>query len=51
MAFVSQQRRPRVGAENVVRLVDGSAGLSAETIKRRLAALYGYLVVRADAGV
>lgn len=54
MAFVSQQRRPRAGAENVVRLVDGSAGLSAATIKRRLAAvsaLYGYLVVRGDAGV
>lgn len=54
MAFVSQQRRPRAGAENVVRLVDGSAGLSAATIKRRLAAvsaLYGYLVVRGDVGV
>jgi integrase/recombinase XerD len=54
MAFVSQQRRPWVGAENVVRLVDGSAGLSAATIKRRLAAvsaLFGYLVVRGDCGV
>jgi integrase/recombinase XerD len=51
---VSQQRQPRPGAENVVRLVDGSAGLSAATIKRRLAAisaLYAYLVVRGDAGV
>jgi integrase/recombinase XerD len=54
MAFVSQQRRGRAGAENVVRIADGSAGLSAATIKRRLAAvaaLYGYLVVRGDAGV
>jgi integrase len=37
-----------------VRLVDGSAGLSAATIKRRLAAvsaLFGYLVVRGDCGV
>ena len=44
----------RVGVENVVRITDGSAGLSAATIKRRLAAvsaLYGYLVVRGDAGV
>lgn len=49
LAFVAEQRRGRVGAENVVRIVDGSAGLSAATIKRRLAAvsaLYGYLVVR-----
>jgi integrase/recombinase XerD len=54
LTFVSQQRRARPGAENVVRIVDGSAGLSAATIKRRLAAvsaLYGYLVVRGDAGV
>jgi len=54
LAFVSQQRQPRPGAENVVRLVDGSGGLSAATIKRRLAAvsaLYAYLVVRGDAGV
>jgi site-specific recombinase XerC len=38
----------------VVRITDGSAGLAAATIKRRLAAvsaLYGYLVVRGDAGV
>lgn len=54
MGFVTSQRQGRVGAENVVRIVDGSAGLSAATIKRRLAAvssLYGYLVVRGDAGV
>jgi integrase/recombinase XerD len=37
-----------------VRLSDGASGLSAATIKRRLAAvsaLFGYLVVRGDAGV
>ena len=47
LAFVSAQRRPRPGAENVVRISDGSGGLSEATIKRRLAAvssLYGYLV-------
>jgi integrase/recombinase XerD len=37
MAFVTAQRRPKPGAENVVRIADGSAGLSAATIKRRLA--------------
>ena len=37
MAFVTAQRRPKAGAENVVRIADGSAGLSAATIKRRLA--------------
>jgi integrase/recombinase XerD len=54
MAFVTDQRRGRAGAENVVRITDASAGLAAATIKRRLAAvsaLYGYLVVRGDAGV
>ena len=54
MAFVTDQRRGREGVENVVRITDASAGLSAATIKRRLAAvsaLYGYLVVRGDAGV
>jgi site-specific recombinase XerD len=52
--FVTAQRRPRPGAENVVRIADGEAGLSAATIKRRLAAvssLYGYLITRGDAGV
>jgi integrase/recombinase XerD len=52
--FITEQRRGRAGAENVVRISDGSAGLSAATIKRRLAAVsafYGYLVVRGDAGV
>ena len=51
MAFVTAQRRPKPGAENVVRIADGSAGLSAATIKRRLAAVssfYGYLITRDD---
>jgi site-specific recombinase XerD len=49
LAFVSEQNRPRDGAANVVRISDGRAGLSASTIKRRLAAvssLYGYLVTK-----
>ena len=49
--FVAVQRRPRAGAEKVVRISDGGAGLSASTIKRRLAAassFYGYLVTRGD---
>ena len=53
MAFVTAQRRPKPGAENVVRIADGSAGLSAATIKRRLAAVssfYGYLITRDDVG-
>ena len=54
LRFVTAQRRPRKGAENVVRISDGGSGLSTSTIKRRLAAvssLYGYLVIRGDAGV
>ena len=54
LAFVVAQQQPRPGAENLVRISDGGAGLSASTIKRRLAAvssLFGYLVVRGDAGV
>ena len=54
MAFVTAQRRPKPGAENVVRIADGSAGLSAATIKRRLAAIssfYGYLITRDDVDV
>lgn len=54
LAFVVEQNRPRGGAGNVVRISDGRAGLSASTIKRRLAAvssLYGYLVARGDVGV
>ena len=53
MAFVTAQRRPRPGAENVVR-IDGGSGLSAATIKRRLAAVssfYGYLITRDDVDV
>jgi integrase/recombinase XerD len=49
--FVAAQQRPRAGAEKVVRISDGGAGLSASTIKRRLAAassFYGYLVTRGD---
>jgi integrase/recombinase XerD len=51
--FIKAQRAPRRGAR-VVRLEDGEAGLSARTIKRRLASLSGlfaYLVARGDAGV
>jgi integrase len=52
--FVTAQRQPRKGAEKVVRISDGESGMSPSTIKRRLAAvssLYGYLVMRGDAGV
>lgn len=48
LAFIEQQRAPRRG-DNVVRLVDGEAGLAASTIKRRLAtisSLFDYLVLR-----
>jgi integrase len=54
LGFVTSQRRPRSGAENIVRISDGGSGMSTSTIKRRLAAvssLYGYLVIRGDAGV
>jgi integrase/recombinase XerD len=53
LAFIKEQRRPRHGAK-VVRIEDGEAGLSARTIKRRLATiagLYEYLIIRGDAGV
>ena len=53
-AFVTSQQRARVGAENVVRISDGGSGLSAATVRRRLAAVsafYGYLIVRGDVGV
>jgi integrase/recombinase XerD len=46
--FLRAQRRPRRGV-GVVRLEDGEAGLSARTIKRRLASvtgLYEYLIIR-----
>jgi site-specific recombinase XerD len=54
MGFVTAQRRPRLGAEKVVRISDGGSGLSTATIRRRLAAvsaLYGYLITRGDVGV
>ncbi len=44
------QREPRLGAK-VVRIEDGESGLSARTIKRRLASiagLYEYLIIRGD---
>ena len=44
----------RVGAENVARISDGGSGLSAATVRRRLAAVsafYGYLIARGDVGV
>src|SRR5438067_1402760 len=47
-AFIKSQRAPRFGPK-VVRLEDREAGLSARTIKRRLASisgLFAYLVVR-----
>ncbi len=53
LEFVVAQQRPRKGAEKVVRISDGGAGLSTSTIKRRLAAVssfYGYLVARGDLG-
>jgi integrase/recombinase XerD len=53
LAFVAAQREPRHGAR-VVRIEDGERGLSARTIKRRLATiagLYEYLLVRGDTPV
>jgi integrase/recombinase XerD len=53
LGFINSQRAPRRGPR-VVRLEDGEAGLSARTIKRRLASvsgLFDYLAVRGDAGV
>jgi site-specific recombinase XerD len=47
LGFIEVQRRPRHG--NVVRLVDGEAGMAASTIKRRLAtvsSLFDYLTAR-----
>jgi site-specific recombinase XerD len=49
-AFLAAQRAPRRGS-GVVRLEDGEAGLSARTIKRRLASvsgLFAYLSARDD---
>lgn len=51
---IAAQREARVGAENVARISDGGSGLSAATVRRRLAAVsafYGYLIARGDAGV
>jgi hypothetical protein len=48
LAFIKAQRAPRRGP-TVVRIEDGEAGLSARTIKRRLATIAGlfeYLIVR-----
>jgi integrase/recombinase XerD len=48
LSFISAQRQPRRGAA-VVRIEDGEPGLSARTIKRRLASvtgLFDYLIVR-----
>jgi len=53
LEFIAVQRSPR-RSPKIVRLEDGEKGLSARTIKRRLASLsglYAYLVVRGDAGV
>ena len=53
LAFIKRQRAPRRGT-TVVRIEDGEPGLSARTIKRRLATiagLYEYLIIRGDTGV
>src|SRR6266571_641427 len=53
LEFIRAQRVPRHGA-TVVRIEDGERGLSARTIKRRLATiagLYEYLLVRGDTAV
>ena len=47
LAFIAEQRRPR-GDGKVVRLADGEAGLSARTIKRRLATRVGVLRLSGD---
>src|SRR5213078_1479991 len=47
LRFIEAQRQPRNG--NVIRLVDGEAGMAASTIKRRLASvsgLFDYLTAR-----
>ncbi|MFC8406531.1 tyrosine-type recombinase/integrase [Streptomyces griseoincarnatus] len=52
-AFIAAQKKPRRGPK-VVRLEDGEAGLSARTIKRRLASisgLFGYLMTRDDLAI
>ncbi|SRR6266536_1363771 len=50
LAFIQAQRAPRRG-DNVVRLADAEVGLSARTIKRRLASLsglFGFLLACGD---
>jgi integrase/recombinase XerD len=52
--FIADQRAAKPGHENVVHFPDASPGLSAATVKRRLAALsalYGYLLARGDTAV
>lgn len=41
LAFIAEQRQPRPGRTNVVRLSDGESGLSARTIQRRLSSVSG----------
>jgi len=53
LGFIADQRKPRAG-DNVVRLEDGEAGLSARTIRRRLSSvsgLFSYLIACGDRGV
>lgn len=53
LGFIKAQREPRRGTK-VVRIEDGESGLSARTIKRRLASisgLYEYLIIRGDTPV
>jgi len=48
LEFIREQRRPRHGS-GVIRLEDGESGLSARTIRRRLASvagLFDYLIIR-----
>lgn len=45
LEFIAAQRRPR-GDGKVVRLADGEAGLSARTIKRRVATVSGFFAAR-----
>lgn len=52
LGFIEQQRMPRRG-DNVVRIIDGEAGLAASTIKRRLATIssfFDYLLLRGVCG-
>jgi integrase/recombinase XerD len=53
LAFLTAQRAPRRGTR-VVRLEDGESGLSARTVKRRLASvsgLFAYLLARDDVDI